>query len=198
MATRQVGRVASKGTSDLPPRLLNFFARFPPRQYGVYFTGDKIVSLKEKIAIEGDKKTGAPPTATQSIPVSEAAASEDIAPSIEEEEATRTNSKSSRGLEPNPFLPYKNPATGHWRGARISLRRQAELFKLAQRYGGYSSLAFVGTPESIADEMARWLDQEACDGFTIVMPYLPQGLEDVAKRVVPELQRRGLFRSEYV
>ena len=38
---------------------------------------------------------------------------------------------------------------------------------------------------------------EASDGFTIMFPYLPAGLNDVVDRVVPELQRRGIFRTEY-
>ncbi|MGO7302129.1 LLM class flavin-dependent oxidoreductase, partial [Rhizobium ruizarguesonis] len=65
--------------------------------------------------------------------------------------------------------------------------------QLAQRYGGYSGLAFVGTPASIADEMERWLDEEGSDGFNIVFPYLPQGLLDFTERLVPELQRRALI-----
>jgi alkanesulfonate monooxygenase len=68
---------------------------------------------------------------------------------------------------------------------------------LAQRLGGYSGLAMVGTPQSIADEMQQWLETGAADGFTIMFPYLPGGLDDFCNRVVPELQRRGLFRTEY-
>jgi alkanesulfonate monooxygenase len=55
----------------------------------------------------------------------------------------------------------------------------------------------IGTAETIADEMEQWLSDGACDGFNILFPYLPQGLDDVADRLVPELQRRGLFRREY-
>jgi alkanesulfonate monooxygenase len=69
--------------------------------------------------------------------------------------------------------------------------------QLAQRYGGYNGLAFVGTPQTIANEMAEWLDTNGSDGFNIVFPYLPQGLDDVVERLVPELQRRGLFRTDY-
>jgi len=69
--------------------------------------------------------------------------------------------------------------------------------QLAQRLGGYSGLAMVGTPESIADEMEEWLETRGSDGFTIMFPYLPQGLDDVVDRVIPEIQRRGLFRTEY-
>ena len=55
----------------------------------------------------------------------------------------------------------------------------------------------VGTPQSIADEMEEWLETEGSDGFTIMFPYLPGGLEDFVNHVTPELPRRGLFRREY-
>jgi alkanesulfonate monooxygenase len=55
----------------------------------------------------------------------------------------------------------------------------------------------VGTPASIADEMEAWLNSEACDGFNILFPTVPEGLDDFVNSVVPELQRRGLFRREY-
>jgi alkanesulfonate monooxygenase SsuD/methylene tetrahydromethanopterin reductase-like flavin-dependent oxidoreductase (luciferase family) len=69
--------------------------------------------------------------------------------------------------------------------------------QLAQRLGGFSGLAMVGTAETIADEMEEWLETEGSDGFTIMFPYLPGGLDDFVNRVVPELQRRGLFRRDY-
>ncbi|MDE1156965.1 MAG: LLM class flavin-dependent oxidoreductase [Neorhizobium sp.] len=99
---------------------------------------------------------------------------------------------------PLPDVPESN-ASKSGRAQVIELARTENLTvrQLAQRYGGYSGLAFVGTPKSIADEMERWLVEEASDGFTVVMPFLPQGLEDVADRLVPELQARGLFRTEY-
>ena len=45
--------------------------------------------------------------------------------------------------------------------------------------------------------MEQWLFEKGCDGFNIMFPYVPAGLEDFVDRVVPELQRRGLFRREY-
>ena len=69
--------------------------------------------------------------------------------------------------------------------------------QLAQRLGGYAGLAFVGTPATIADEMEEWLVSRGSDGFNVMFPYLPEGLDDFVDRVVPELQRRGLFRTEY-
>ena len=69
--------------------------------------------------------------------------------------------------------------------------------QLAGRLGGYSGMSFVGTPVQIADEMERWVAEDACDGFNMMFPYLPAGLDDFVDRVVPELQNRGVFRSEY-
>ncbi|OAL34964.1 hypothetical protein AYO20_05679 [Fonsecaea nubica] len=99
-------------------------------------------------------------------------------------------------------LPTDIPETNASKTSRAGVLKVAEeegltVRQLAQRYGGYSGLAFVGTPESIADGMQQWLNEEACDGFTVVLPFLPQGLDDVTQRLVPELQRRGIFRKDY-
>ena len=69
--------------------------------------------------------------------------------------------------------------------------------QLAQRAGSYSGLAFVGTAKTIADGMEEWLLSEGSDGFNIMFPMLPEGLDDFVQAVVPELQRRGLFRTDY-
>jgi alkanesulfonate monooxygenase len=98
---------------------------------------------------------------------------------------------------PNDIPDTNASKTGRAQVIRLAQEENLTVRQLAQRYGGYSGLAFVGTPASIADEMERWLDEEGSDGFNIVFPYLPQGLDDVATRLVPELQRRGLFRTEY-
>lgn len=105
-------------------------------------------------------------------------------------------------FDPDAPLPAEIPETNASKSSREGVLKLAKeegltVRQLAQRYGGYSSLAFVGTPESIADEWETWLKEEGADGFTVVFPYLPQGLDDVAERLVPELQRRGLFRKEY-
>ncbi len=69
--------------------------------------------------------------------------------------------------------------------------------RLAQRLGGYSRPAMVGTPKTIVDEMEEWLSTEGSDGFTVMFPYLPGGLDDFVAHVILELQRRGLFRHDY-
>lgn len=58
-------------------------------------------------------------------------------------------------------------------------------------------LLIVGNPEQIADQIEEWFVQEAADGFNICPPYMPGGLDLFLEHVVPVLQRRGLFRTEY-
>ena len=55
----------------------------------------------------------------------------------------------------------------------------------------------VGTPEQIADEITRWFEHNGADGFNLMPPTLPGGIEDFVDHVVPVLQRRGQFRREY-
>ena len=55
----------------------------------------------------------------------------------------------------------------------------------------------VGSPTQVADVMQEWFENEACDGFMLLFPFYPAPLDDFARLVVPELQRRGLFRTEY-
>ena len=51
--------------------------------------------------------------------------------------------------------------------------------------------------EDIADMMEEWVNEGGCDGFNIMPPIFPGGLEDFIDLVVPELQRRGLYRTKY-
>jgi FMN-dependent oxidoreductase (nitrilotriacetate monooxygenase family) len=69
--------------------------------------------------------------------------------------------------------------------------------QLAQRVGGFAGLTFVGTGASIADEMEHWLASDGCDGFNVMFPFLPAGVDDFVAKVVPEQQRRGIFRERY-
>jgi FMN-dependent oxidoreductase (nitrilotriacetate monooxygenase family) len=56
---------------------------------------------------------------------------------------------------------------------------------------------FVGTGRQVADQMEEWFDGEACDGFVVAATHSPGAYEDVVRQVVPELQRRGVFRERY-
>ena len=97
-----------------------------------------------------------------------------------------------------PDVPKTNAGqSSQQRVIDMARRDKLTVRQLAQRLGGYSGLAMVGTPKTIADEMQDWLETEASDGFTVMFPYLPGGLDDFVDKVVPELQSRGLFRREY-
>ncbi len=56
---------------------------------------------------------------------------------------------------------------------------------------------FVGTPTQVADQMEAWFSGAACDGFVVAATHMPGTYEDVVRLVVPELQRRSLFQTEY-
>ncbi len=99
---------------------------------------------------------------------------------------------------PLPDIPESNASkSGRERAIKMAAREDLTVRQLAQQLGGYSGAAMVGTPETIADEMAEWLETRGSDGFTVMFSHLPGGLDEFCDRVVPELQRRGLFRREY-
>jgi len=105
------------------------------------------------------------------------------------------------GFDPDGPLP-EIPETNAGRSSRervvtLAQRENLTIRQLAQRVGSYGGLAFVGTPQTIANEMEQWLTEEGSDGFNIMFPFLPEGLNDFVDKVVPELQRRGIFRQEY-
>src|SRR5262245_27484125 len=99
---------------------------------------------------------------------------------------------------PLPEIPESNASkSGRERAIQLARRENLTVRQLALRLGGYGGLAFVGTPQSIAENMQEWLFTTGCDGFNVMFPYLPEGLDDFVARVVPELQRRGIFRTRY-
>jgi alkanesulfonate monooxygenase SsuD/methylene tetrahydromethanopterin reductase-like flavin-dependent oxidoreductase (luciferase family) len=55
----------------------------------------------------------------------------------------------------------------------------------------------VGGPKEVADRLERWFVERACDGFVVSATHVPGAYEDFVRFVVPELQRRGLFRKHY-
>jgi FMN-dependent oxidoreductase (nitrilotriacetate monooxygenase family) len=100
---------------------------------------------------------------------------------------------------PLPEIPETNASkSARQKLIDLATRERMTVRELAQYVGGaYGTLEMIGTPSTIADQMEEWLTSRACDGFNVMFPYLPAGLDDVVDRVVPELQRRGLFRTEY-
>ncbi|MHC5745010.1 MAG: LLM class flavin-dependent oxidoreductase [Nostoc sp.] len=99
---------------------------------------------------------------------------------------------------PLPEIPQTNAGqSSRERVIALAQRENLTIRQLAQRVGSYGGLAFVGTPQTIADDMEQWLTEEGSDGFNIMFPFLPEGLNDFVDKVVPELQRRGIFRHDY-
>lgn len=116
------------------------------------------------------------------------------------------------GLDPNGPLPASEPGDGARREGqhnpqlvdRISnarrLRERAEREGLTLRELVVAETAdhtFVGTPEFIAGEIDRYVQGRASDGFVLVPHLTPGGLDEFVDRVVPLLQERGVFRTEY-
>jgi alkanesulfonate monooxygenase len=86
--------------------------------------------------------------------------------------------------------------------ARLIVERwQRSGMTLRQMYQSYAGArgqrTLKGTPVQIADEMEAWFRGRAVDGFLVQPPVLPAGLDDFVEMVIPELQARGLFRTEY-
>jgi alkanesulfonate monooxygenase len=100
---------------------------------------------------------------------------------------------------PPPFAQSTNGNTS--RLALVSELAQREKLTLRQIYerlaGARGHRVVVGSPQEIADEIESWFRNEAADGFNVMPPVLPESLNDFVDLVIPELQRRGLFRREY-
>ncbi|MET7617855.1 LLM class flavin-dependent oxidoreductase [Streptomyces sp. NPDC005408] len=103
---------------------------------------------------------------------------------------------------PLPELPEEQDINGNKSRftlvADLARREQLTIRQLIARLGGgRGHRVFAGTPEQIADQLEVWFTEGAADGFNIMPPYLPGGLDDFVDQVIPLLQDRGLFRTEY-
>ncbi|MDR6550550.1 LLM class flavin-dependent oxidoreductase [Paenibacillus qinlingensis] len=80
----------------------------------------------------------------------------------------------------------------------IAKRDQLSILEVSRRIAGARGhWTIFGTPSSIADQLESWFVGGGCDGFNIMAPYFPGGLEEFVDLVLPELRKRGLFRNEY-
>jgi N-acetyl-S-(2-succino)cysteine monooxygenase len=99
---------------------------------------------------------------------------------------------------PMPDLPETNAGKSHQQAVTAVARRgNLTILQTARYFAEGTYLKMVGAPATIADTMEDWMKAEACDGFLVVPPYFPKGVEDFIHLVIPELQRRGIFRKEY-
>jgi N-acetyl-S-(2-succino)cysteine monooxygenase len=120
------------------------------------------------------------------------------------------NALYTAGLDPDAFDPDVPLPAELWAGQSAPSSRAEQLYAAArarpdaslrevagQMTGGAGQMHFIGTPEQLAAHVIAWQDAGAIDGFTIMGSTLPYELAAFADHVVPLLQRRGRFRSEY-
>ncbi len=109
-------------------------------------------------------------------------------------------------LAPYPFdgplpenLPLSNASRSTFANVMDMARKEnLTMRQVAMRVAGARAKAVVrGSPQQVADHMEEWFRNDGCDGFNIMPPFLPGGLDDFVELVIPELRRRGLFRTEY-
>jgi FMN-dependent oxidoreductase (nitrilotriacetate monooxygenase family) len=100
---------------------------------------------------------------------------------------------------PLPEVPDTNAGKSR-RDLLVDLARRERL-TIRQLYeriaGSRGHWQVIGTASEVADRLQEWFEGGAADGFNVMAPWLPGGLDDFVELVVPELQRRGLFRCDY-
>ena len=103
-------------------------------------------------------------------------------------------------------LPERLPSEDEIEGAKsrytliVNLARSERLTVrqlIGRLGGGRGHRTFTGTPEQVADALELWWENGAADGFNVMAPVIPSGLEAFVDHVIPILQKRGLFRTEY-
>ena len=100
---------------------------------------------------------------------------------------------------PLPDLPPSNAAKARQElVVRTARERNMTLREIARHTAaGTGHRVLVGTAEYMADELETWLKHDAADGFNVICNYYPVPFEEFSRQVIPELQRRGVFRREY-
>ena len=100
-----------------------------------------------------------------------------------------------------PFPELGDFGRNGWESATDRLKHLARTEHLTLRQLALRTTTpkstFIGTPTHIADTMQAWFEAGAADGFMLSGAVLPDGLRDFIDHVVPILQERGLFRTEY-
>ena len=100
---------------------------------------------------------------------------------------------------PLPDLPPSNAAKARQAlVVKTARERNMTLREIARHTAAaMGHRVLVGTPEYMADELQSWFEGGAADGFNVICNYYPKPFEDFTRLVIPELQRRGIFRTEY-
>ncbi|MGE5148052.1 MAG: LLM class flavin-dependent oxidoreductase [Candidatus Eiseniibacteriota bacterium] len=97
-------------------------------------------------------------------------------------------------------LPLRDSTSrGHFESIlAMAKREKLTIRQLGMRVAGARGKNVIkGSPAQVADYMEEWFEARACDGFTVMPPYIPGALDDFCQMVIPELQKRGRFWTEY-
>lgn len=132
---------------------------------------------------------------------------EELRASISAEQALRSLYRVAGGVDlrkypldgPFPELPISNGAQGRQKLLLDMVRKEnLTLGQAARRFAeGQAHHLVCGSAATVADVMQAWFEQGVCDGFCVMPIYYPRGITDIVDTLIPELQRRGLFRTEY-
>ncbi|WP_437531006.1 LLM class flavin-dependent oxidoreductase [Sorangium sp. So ce726] len=129
-----------------------------------------------------------------------------IKPEYAKRQLAQTLRVKPEDLDLDAELPRDLPSEDQIEGAKsrytliVSLARRERLTVrqlIGRLGGGRGHRTFAGAPEQVADAIQHWWEQGAADGFNVMPPVLPSGLEAFVEHVVPILQKRRLFRTEY-
>jgi len=129
-----------------------------------------------------------------------------ILPDFARRQLARTLRVAPERLQLDEQLPDDLPSEDQIEGAKsrytliVTLARREGLTVrqlIGRLGGGRGHRTFSGTPEQVADAIEHWFTSGAADGFNVMPPALPSGLEAFVDHVVPILQQRGLFRTAY-
>ncbi|RVT99300.1 LLM class flavin-dependent oxidoreductase [Rhodovarius crocodyli] len=107
------------------------------------------------------------------------------------------------GYDLDAPVPALNADTNSLKSEHAKLARQLAanqgltIRQLINQRSASGHHVIVGTPESIADEMTEWFLGHGCDGWNILPPYFPGPVRDIFEKLIPALQRRGVFHTEY-
>ncbi|MBJ6362522.1 LLM class flavin-dependent oxidoreductase [Paenibacillus sp. GCM10012307] len=106
-------------------------------------------------------------------------------------------------LDPDIPIPHSIlPQTSEVEGMRSRSQLVLDMIRdqnltVRQLVSAGTHLRMVGSWNEVADQMTTWLEQRGADGFNVMFPYTPGGLEDVVEHLIPELQNRGIYRADY-
>ncbi|WP_437958360.1 LLM class flavin-dependent oxidoreductase [Sorangium sp. So ce119] len=129
-----------------------------------------------------------------------------IKPEYAKRQLAQTLRVKPEDLDLDAELPKDLPSEDQIEGAKsrytliVTLARRERLTVrqlIGRLGGGRGHRTFAGTPEQVADAIQHWWEQGAADGFNVMPPVLPSGLAAFVDHVVPILQKRGLFRTQY-